>query len=149
MGFHKISSTLVSKRYIAFLLLSIMLLCSFATSKAKKGCSGKYYIQGIAYLGSNEVLSGKTINVSLGEEEILIETDKKGNFELPVSWTNACKSGISPQEHKEMNKRINPEYIYFRFDDIQVKLPNKWQDFAHCIPDSKESVTWHKNLHFD
>lgn len=133
--------------YILILLL-LQLSLAFKNETLKKGCEGKYYISGIAYLSDNSILKNEEITVSIGNENRTILTDDFGKFEIEIKWINTCPSGLSNEEHQKENDRLNPQFIFIQYMKTQIKLENKWGNYAKCLPDSKEQVTWEKDLYF-
>jgi len=135
-------------RLPSLLLLLLIFNTSFKSEIGKKGCSGTYYISGKAFSSDKTILKNKTLKVIIGKETKTIETDSLGQYEIAVSWTNACRSGLTNEEHNRLNKKINPEYIHVHYLEKSVKLENKWKHYADCLPDSKQEVTWQKDLYF-
>jgi hypothetical protein len=133
--------------WITLLLISIVAF-SFKVQQGKKGCSGKYYIKGVAYISKENPISNKEIKVTYGKKTNLINTDSKGNYEIEVNWTITCPSGLSKEEHNEKNNKLNPKYISITYNEISVQLENKWKNYANCLPQAKDDITWEKDLYF-
>lgn len=130
-----------------FSLTLIFFIC-LTTVAIGKGCSGTYFISGTAYSTNNTILKIATLTVKFGKETKTVLTDSNGHFEIELAWTNACQSGRTKKQHKQDNKKINPQYVYIGYATNEIKLENKWENYRDCFPDSKDSVTWKKDLYF-
>gem|GEM_PF-1525439 len=136
-------------RQTTILFALTMLFITCLTNEAfGKGCSGTYFISGTAYTADKTILKNVTLTVKFGEETKTVLTDINGHFEIELAWTSACPSGRTKEQHKQDNKKINPRLIYLSYADKELKLENKWEKFADCFPDSKDAVTWKKDLYF-
>jgi hypothetical protein len=131
------------KRYIIFIFLVCLSIIGFA-----KGGSGIYYITGIAYGNNKTILSNASFTVKIGEEIKQYKTDSKGQFEIEVHWTSACRSNINTQEWEKENRRLNPEFIFIKYNDIEIRLNNEWKKYAKIFPENKNEVTKHSDLLF-
>ena len=122
-------------------LLVFFILSIFGNSNFEKGCRGEYYIKGIAFDHNHKPMTNKILRVKSGENTKEVQSDKYGGFEIGIIWKSFC-------EGEEIDK-FNPEFIIITCDNKKIKLENKWKKYAKCFPDSKENITWQKNLNFD
>lgn len=135
------------RHYLKY-LLSILLI-SLSLIVYAKGSSGKYYIKGVAYGTQKTVLANIFITVQVGDKVQQIKTDDKGQFEFEVRWIMPSRSGISNDQWQQSKKRLNPEFIYVTWGNIEIKLKNEWEKYAVESPENKEEVTKKEDLIFD
>lgn len=128
--------------------LTILFFNFASTTSCAKGCSGTYFIRGTAYSTDKTLLKSVTLTIVFGKETKTVLTDSIGHFEIELAWTSACPSGRTKEQHKQDNQKINPRFIYINYSDRVIKVENKWEKYAACFPDSKEAITWKKDLYF-
>lgn len=128
--------------------LMILFFTCLTTEAFGKGCSGTYFISGTAYSANKTILKNVTLTVKFGKETKTVLTDSNGHFEIELTWTNACPSKRTKEQHKQDNSRINPPFIYISYANKEIKLVNEWEKFADCFTDSKDKTTWKKDLYF-
>jgi hypothetical protein len=126
----------------------IIVLSSMALPTSKKGCAGKYYISGKAYSAKNSI-TNEVLEVELGDKKWEVTTDNEGKFEIVIPWISACPSGLSAAELKIENERLNPTLVYISFEKKKISLNNEWKKYGKCFSDSKEEITWKKDLSFN
>ncbi|HYV93678.1 MAG TPA: hypothetical protein VE978_18025 [Chitinophagales bacterium] len=132
-------------RYIlTILFFSLLTAITFA-----KGGSGIYYIKGTAYGADKAILKNAELTVKVGGRIKTIRTDDHGQFEIEVQWESACPSGRTILQHRCDNKKINPEFIYIRYDDKEVKVNNKWKKYGQLFPESEDKIIRKKDLYFN
>lgn len=124
---------------------TLFLNCSF---NVKKGCSGSYFIAGKAYNNKN-LLKKETIHIVFGDKKFDIQTTENGDFEIEINWTNACKSGVTAEEHANLNKKFNPEKIIFSCKNKNLSFDNEWKKYGKCGVSDKKELTNKKDLHFN
>jgi hypothetical protein len=130
------------------LLIFTFISCLNLNKSFAKGCSGIYFINGTAYSIHKTVLKNATLTIKFGEEIETISTDGVGHYEIALNWDNACPSSRTRIQHKRDNKALNPQFIYINFLNKKIKLRNRWQKFSGSFFESKDLITWHKNLYF-
>ena len=136
------------QRLQTIFILTVFLCTSWTTPTFRKGCSGTYYISGTAYRADKTIIKSAGLTVKFGKDTKIVRTDSNGQYEISVHWDSACPSGLTGEELKKENERINPQFIYITYADNEIKLENKWEKYADCSPASKDEVTWKKDLHF-
>ncbi len=132
-----------AKHLLPFFYILLLSCCIYG-----KGCSGTYYISGTAYGKDNSPVKTSSLVVKVGSTTTIAQTDTLGHFEIAIAWSSACPSKLSKMELKKENERLNPAYILISYHGIEINIENKWEKFAQCIPASRQSVTWQKDLTF-
>lgn len=129
-----------------FLLATIFFNTSFII---KKGCGGTYYIKGIAYDSEKKPIKSGSLVMIFDDKKNSFKTNNVGEFEVEIKWMNACKSGSSYLEHEKTNKRLNPEKIFFTYNNVTISISNEWKKYGKCGNNNKEEITYKKDLHFN
>lgn len=143
----QINHRILKKTTLLIVFQLIFILCSLSLLFGK-GCSGTYFINGTAYSVNNIILKNTQLTVKFGNLTKHIITDSSGHFEIELAWTNACPSKLTEENHKQLNKKINPQEISISYADIEIILENNWEKYADCNPKSKDKTTWNKDLIF-
>jgi hypothetical protein len=138
----------IFRKATTLFVLTLMLSIFLPKISIGKGCSGTYFISGTVYSVNKTVLKNVTITVKFGNETNTVLTDSNGHFEIELKWASACPSGRTKARIRKANEKINPKYIYIEYSNKKIKLDNKWKVYADCFPDSKDKITWKKNLYF-
>ncbi len=129
-------------------ILTILFFIVLTTGTYAKGGSGTYYIKGTAYGKDKTILKNTDLAVKIGSVTKMVRTDDNGLYEIEVHWESACPSLRTFGQHRRDNKKLNPEFIYFSYEDNEIKLDNKWEKYADLFPESKEKITRKKDLYF-
>ena len=134
-------------------LLTAILLFLFGSASVPgpiKGCAGKYYIIGTAFMNKTTLLN-KQLEVELGKDgkKWTVSTDEKGQFEISIPWMSACPSGLSASELAKENARLNPTLIVISYKSNSIFLTNNWKKYGKCFSESRDEITWKKDLHFE
>lgn len=133
---------------VLIFIITVTINFSYTNTNIYKGCSGTYYIKGVAYQSKEIVLKKKKIKIDFGEKTSYIETSNRGEYEIAINWTSPCRSAITYKDWKEACLAINPEFIVLSCQEIELKLENRWQEYGKCSSSNKENVTWRKDLFF-
>lgn len=120
----------------------------FSKASFGKGCSGTYYIKGIAFTNNKTILKNVELLVYFGDEVKTVTTDEKGHFDIEIKWSNACPSMLSKAQHDAQNAKRNPKTIFIKYNNTQVELENDWKKYARCFPKNKKQVTRKLDLNF-
>lgn len=115
----------------------------------KKGCGGTYYIKGIAYDSEKKPIKSGSLVMIFDDKKSSFKTNNTGEYEVEIKWMNACKSGVTAEEHAATNKRINPEKIFFNYNNVTISISNEWKKYGKCGSKNKEEITCKKDLHFN
>ncbi len=93
-------------------------------------------------------LKNTELTVTIDKETKTIKTDNKGQFEIELNWATACPSGIKRKRWKRETERINPNYIYIKSKNKEIKIKNKWHKYAELFREAKDKVTMKQDLNF-
>jgi len=129
--------------------LAILIFISLATSSFGRGGAGVYYISGTVYGKCHNVLKNIELSVKIGDSTNIIKTNEFGQFEIKVEWMSPCISSRCAKRHKKhLRKLFNPMFIYISYGDKKIKIKNLWEKYGSEYFESKDQITWKKDLEF-
>lgn len=132
--------------FLIFLFATLFLNSSF---KIKKGCSGTYFIAGKVFDKKDKLIENESIHIVYGDKKLDKITSKNGEFELVIEWMNACKSGVTSEQHAALNKKFNPEKIVLSYENQTLTIENEWKKYGKCGVSDKKEITNKKDLYFN